>query len=240
MRKDTALYIGNNCQRQGRLSGYLQSLGFDMRKASSVSAAKRILQDQSHDLVLVQFEPFRKQIFDFLSFVRHESHEAVIIVLMAEARPKIENRLFDYGADDVAAGRQTFLTALASRIKRRFYNGRLSMLKTNRIMLKGGALVDLDRGEVRLNGFHRRLKGISDKLFRYFLENPHYVISRKELMKSHIWDNSVCPPGKAEQGRAIDMAVTRLRRMIESNPSNPQIIIAVHGTGWILAKDAVI
>ncbi len=222
MRKDTALYIGNNCQRQGRLSGYLQSLGFDMRKASSVSAAKRILQDQSHDLVLVQFEPFRKQIFDFLSFVRHESHEAVIIVLMAEARPKIENRLFDYGADDVAAGRQTFLTALASRIKRRFYNGRLSMLKTNRIMLKGGALVDLDRGEVRLNGFSRKLKGVLYKLFRYFLDNPHRVISKEELLKSYIWDNSVCSPDKVEQGRAIAMAVTRLRRRLKPDQPTPR------------------
>ncbi len=154
--------------------------------------------------------------------------------------PIIESRLFECGVDDIAAGEQTLPHALQSRIKRRLFGGRFPLPKTDKIMLKGGAVVDLERREVRLNGFHRRLKGVSDKLFRYFLENPHYAISRKELIKSHIWDNSVCPPGKAEQGRAIDMAVTRLRRIIESNPSNPQIIIAVHGTGWILAKDAVI
>ena len=240
MQKDTALYVGNNCQSQGRLSGYLQSLGFDMRKASCVSAAKQKLQEQSHDLVLIQFEPGRKQIFDFLSFVRHENHEAVIIVLMAEVRPNIESRLFDNGADDVVAGRQIFPAALTSRIKRRFYNGRLSMPKANRMMLKGGALVDLDHGEVRLKGFSRKLKGVQYKLLRYFLDNPHRAISREELIKSHIWDNSVTLPDKVEQSRATDMAVIRLRRLIEPDPSNPQIIIVVHGTGWIFAKDAVI
>jgi DNA-binding response OmpR family regulator len=240
MRKDTALYVGNDYQRRGRLNGHLQSLGFDMHKTSSILAAKQKLQDQPHNLLLIQFELVRKQILDFLSFVRHEDHEAVIMVLMAEVRPYIESRLFDNGADDVVAGRQTFPAALASRIKRRFYNGRLSLPKTNRIMLKGGALVDLDRGEVRLNGFSHKLKGVLDKLFRYFLNNPHRAISRDELIKSHIWDNSVCLPDKIEGGRAVDMAVTRLRRLIESNPSCPQIIITIYGVGWILAKDSTI
>ena len=240
MRKDTVLYLGNNCQRLGRLSGYLQSLGFDMRKAFSVSGAKQKLQEQLHDLVLIQFEPVRKQIFDFLSFVRHENREAVIIVLMAEARPNIESKLFDYGTDDVVAGRQTFPAVLTSRIKRRFYSSRLSMPTTTRIMLKGGALVDLGRGEIMLNGFSRKLEGVLYELFRYFLNSPHRAISREELIKSYIWDNSVCLPDKIESGRAVDMAIKRLRRLIEPDTSCPQIIIAVHGTGWILAKDAII
>jgi len=98
----------------------------------------------------------------------------------------------------------------------------------------------LERGDVRLNGFYRRLKGVSGKLLRYFLENPHRTVSREELIKSHIWDNSVSMPSKVEGGKAVDMAVTRLRRIIEPDPSNHQIIIAVYGTGWMLAKDAVI
>jgi len=158
---------------------------------------------------------------------------------MAKAMPIIESRLFECGVDDIAAGKQTLPVALASRIKRRLYNSKLLMPKTNRIMLKGGALVDLDRGEVILNGFSCKLKGVLYKLFRYFLNNPHRAISRDELIKSHIWDNSVCLPDKIEGGRAVDMAVTRLRRLIEPDTSCPQIIISIHGTGWILAKSAI-
>ena len=239
MDKDIALHVGNGWPGQRCLSGHLQSLGIDLHKASSVSAAKQKLQEQSYDLVLIQIEPVCKQIFDFYSFVRHENPEAVTIVLMAEAQPKIESKLFDYGVDDVAAGKQTFPSTLASRIKRRFYNDRLPLPKTNKIMLKGGTLVDLDRREVRLNGFSHTLTDVIDKLLRYFLNNPHRAISRDELIKSQIWDNSVCLPDKIQGGRAVDMTVRRLRKLIEPDPSCPQIIIAVHKIGWILAKDAI-
>lgn len=161
------------------------------------------------------------------------------MVKMVKAFPIIESKLFEYGVDDVVAGKQTLPAALKSRIKRRL-DSKLFTPHTNKIILKGGAVVDLERREVRLNGFRCKINGVSHKLFKYFLENSHRAVSREELVKSHIWDNSVCSPDKVEQGRAIDMAVTRLRRIIELEPSNPQIITSVHGTGWILAKDAVI
>jgi len=239
VQKDTALYVGSNCLRRNCLGSYLQSLGIDLHKASSISAAKQKLCEHKHDLLLIQFEPVRRHIFDFCSFARQEHYEVVILVLMAKAMPIIESKLFECGVDDIAAGKQTFPSALKSRIKRRLV-GRLPVPMANKIMLKGGAVVDLERREVRLNGSHRRLKGVQHKLLEYFLENPHRAVSKKELLHCHIWDNSVCSPDKTEQGRAIDMAMTRLKRLIEPDPSNPQIITSVHGTGWILAKDAVL
>jgi DNA-binding response OmpR family regulator len=107
-------------------------------------------------------------------------------------------------------------------------------------MLKGGAMVDLDRMEVTLNGFHHKLKRVLFKLLEYFFKNPHRAISRDELLNSDIWDNSVCSPGKIEQGKAIDMGIARLRKLIEPDTSNPQIITSVHGIGWILEKDAIV
>jgi len=158
---------------------------------------------------------------------------------MAKAMPIIEGKLFEYGVDDIAIGKQTLPVVLKSRIKRRLVS-RLSPTKTNKIMLKGGVAVDLGRREIRLNGFHRKLEGVSYKLLQYFLENPHRAVSREELLKSYIWDNSVCSSDTGERGRAIDMAMTRLRRLIEPDPSNPQIITTIYGTGWILAKNAII
>jgi len=239
VRKDTALYVGSDCAWQNCLGGHLQSIGIDLHKASSAPLAKQKICEHKYDLLLIQFESVRRHIFDFCKFTRCQHYEAVILVLMARAMPIIESKLFECGVDDIAAGKQINPFALKSRIKRRLV-GRLSVPKTNKIMLKGGAVVDLERMEVRLNGSHRRLKGVSHKLLRYFLENAHRAVSKDELLNSHIWDNSVCSPGKVEQGRAIDMAVTRLRRLIEPDPSNPKIITVVHGTGWILAKDAVL
>jgi len=239
MRKDIALYLCRDDVRQNRLRAHLQSLGIDLHKASSISLAKQKLREHKYDLLLIQFEPFQKNIFEFCKLIRNKCYETIIMVKMVKAFPIIESKLFEYGVDDVVAGKQTLPAALKSRIKRRL-DSKLFTPHTNKIILKGGAVVDLERREVRLNGFRCKINGVSHKLFKYFLENSHRAVSREELVKSHIWDNSVCSPDKVEQGRAIDMAVTRLRRIIELEPSNPQIITSVHGTGWILAKDAVI
>jgi DNA-binding response OmpR family regulator len=202
-------------------------------------SAKDELCKRKYDLLLIKFELVRRHIFDFCIFIRHEHYEVVILVLMTKVMPIIESRLFECGVDDVAVGKQTFPATLKSRIKRRLVN-RLSFPKATSIRLKGGAIVDLDRKEVILNGSRRRFSGVSDKLFRYFLENSYRAVSRRELVNSHIWDNSVCAPDKIEQGKAIDMAVTRVRRLIEPDPSKPQIITTVYGTGWMLAEDAVV
>ena len=237
--KDTALYVGSDCFGQSGLGSHLQSIGIDLHKASSTSFAKQKLCEQRYDLLLLQFEHIRGHIFDFCRFAHHKHYETVILVMMTKAMPIIESRLFGCGVDDIVAGKQTLAVALKPRIKRRLA-GRLSLPKTNKIMLKGGTVVDLERREVSLNGLHCRLNDVSHKLLLYFLENAHRAVSRNELIKSHIWDNSVCRPDKTEGGRAVDMAVLRLRRLIEPAPSNPQAIITVYGTGWILAKDALI
>lgn len=236
---DTALYVCNDSIRQTSLDSHLQSIGIEMHKASSIPIAKQRLYEHKYNLLLIHFESVRSEIFDLCTFTRVENYDAVIVILMSKVQPAIESRLFDCGVDDIAAGKQISPAALKSRIKRRLIN-RLTIPQTNKIMLKGGAIVDLERREIRLNGSHHKLKRVPLKLLQYFLDNPHRAISREELLTSHIWDNSVCSPGKIEQGRAIDMAVARLRKLIEPDPSNPQIITSIHGTGWILEKDAVL
>jgi len=236
---DTALYVCNDSVRQASLDSHLQSIGIEMHKASSIPIAKQRLYEHKYNLLLIHFESVRTDIFDLCTFTRLENYDTVIVILMSKVQPAIESRLFDCGADDIAAGKQISPNALMSRLKRRLIN--ISTVpQTNKTMLKGGAIVDLERREIRLNGSFHKLKRVPLKLLQHFLENPHRVISRDELLQSHIWDNSVCSHGKIEQGKAIDMAITRLRRLIEPDPSKPQIITSVHGTGWILEKDAVL
>jgi len=139
----------------------------------------------------------------------------------------------------VTAGKQTFPAALKSRIKKRLGSA-LSPINTNIIKFKCGTIITLEQRIVKVNGVQRRFNGVSYKLLHYFLEKQNRVVSRHELLKSHIWDNSVCSTNKFEQGKAIDMAITRLRRLIEPEPSNPRIITTIHGVGWILEKGVVI
>ena len=240
MGKDMALHVGCDYKWQRNLARDLKSLGIELDKVSSVPAAKERLQKHTYDLFLIQFETVGKQIFEFYSLIRPENSGAIIIVLITKPQNKIEKQLFDYGVDDVVTGDPVYTSTLASRIKRRFYNGKLPWTQTNKIMLKGGTLVNFSRREVRLNGFAATLSNSADRLLRYFLDNPDRVISKDELWESDLWEKSVCRAGKEEDGKAFDMAIGRLRRAIEIDPKNPYIIKTVHGRGWMLAKDAVL
>ncbi|MHC4757142.1 MAG: winged helix-turn-helix domain-containing protein [Planctomycetota bacterium] len=240
MGKDIALHLDHNHQRHQNLAHELKSLGIELHKTSSVFATKKLLEKYAYNLFLIQFETINKQILDFYSFVRSENYNAIIIVLITKSQNKIEKQLFDYGVDDVVIGNPICTSTLTSRIKKRLYTSKLSYTHTNKIMFKGGIVVNFARRQVRLNGYVNILSNSADKLLRYFLNNPDRVITRDELLESEIWDMSVARAGKQEEGKAFDMAIGRLRKAIEVNPQNPQVIKTVYGKGWMLARDVVL
>jgi len=240
MGKDVVLHLDHDHQRHQNLARDLKSLGIELHKVSSTLAAKELMKKHTYNLFLIQLETVKKQIFKFCSFILSESTVATIIVLIAKPIDKIEKQLFDCGINDVVTGNPICTSTLASRIKRRLYSGKLLWLQTNRIMLKGGTLINFANREVRLNGCLRMLSDLEDKLLRYFMNNQGRAITRDEMLESEIWDMSVARAGKKEEGKAFDMAISRLRKIIEVDPQNPQIIKTMRGKGWILAKDAVL
>jgi DNA-binding winged helix-turn-helix (wHTH) protein len=64
------------------------------------------------------------------------------------------------------------------------------------------------------------------KTLAYLIKNPRRVISRDELL-NEVWgyDNYPCT-------RTVDNHILRLRRKLESNPSNPKHFHTVHCAGY--------
>ena len=175
--------------------------------------------------------------FNFCMLVRLASAHTILIALMPDTKINIEQQLFDCGVNDVVVGRQTCTAVLIRRIQSHLKNGRLSpWLQTNNTMRLNGTLVDFDRREVWCNGAIRPLPGILPDLLKYFLDNPDRIISREELKNSHIWADSICS-SPDDGGKTFDVHISKLRKIIETNPSMPKIIKSVRGIGWKLAQD---
>jgi len=68
-------------------------------------------------------------------------------------------------------------------------------------------------------------------LLRALLEHPNQVRSRDELM------NALYGREAGPFDRAIDVGIARLRRKIELEPSAPDLIRSVRGTGYLLATE---
>lgn len=69
------------------------------------------------------------------------------------------------------------------------------------------------------------------RLLQTFLQRPHVVLSRDQLLD--------LTAGRAAQvfDRSIDNQVSRLRRKIEVDPKNPDIIKTVWGGGYVFSAD---
>ena len=66
-------------------------------------------------------------------------------------------------------------------------------------------------------------------LLRVLVEHPNRVLSRDDLME-HIHGRNAGP-----FDRAIDVQIGRLRRKVESDPANPELIKTVRGAGYLFS-----
>ena len=66
------------------------------------------------------------------------------------------------------------------------------------------------------------------RLLGYFIEHTGKVVSREELLDA-VWGYDAIP-----FTRTVDTHIAKLRKKIESDPSNPENLITVHRMGYKL------
>jgi DNA-binding response OmpR family regulator len=86
-------------------------------------------------------------------------------------------------------------------------------LRTRRLKQRDGKSIELTNGELNL--------------LAALLAAPQRILTRDQILESsRVYDNEV-------YDRSIDVQVLRLRRKIESDPSQPQFIVTERGVGYI-------
>jgi DNA-binding response OmpR family regulator len=88
--------------------------------------------------------------------------------------------------------------------------------------------MDLDRHEVLVNGLAVDLTLKEFQILKQFLESPHRVFSRQEML------NRVWGEGYALEEHALDVHIHSLRQKIEQNPASPTFLLTVRGVGYKL------
>lgn len=87
-------------------------------------------------------------------------------------------------------------------------------------------------GIVTKNGNEVFLSALEYRLLLVFISNPNSIITRGRLL-DELWDAA----GEFVNDNTLTVYIKRLREKIENNPSNPQIILTVRGTGYRLGAD---
>lgn len=227
------LIVDDNREIRELLAKYLTKNGMRVSQAANAADGRRALKDKAVDLVVLDIMMPGE---DGLSLCRHirESMETPVIFLSAMAEDTDRIVGLEIGADD-------YLTKpfnpreLLARIKA--VTRRVPSLPHAENALKEGGKIrfgqwrfDPERREVR--GDDGTLLNLSTGEFRLLtvlLRHPGVVMTRDRLLDLTRGRDA------APFDRSMDNQVSRLRKKLEQDPKNPEIIKTVWGGGYVLA-----
>ena len=105
--------------------------------------------------------------------------------------------------------------------------------KYERPLLVGRARIDLKRMEATTDGEKVSLTHKECAVLTLLLEKQGAVLARDEIL-DRAW-----APDEFPTPRTVDNFIVRLRRLIEPDPAEPQVIRSVRGVGYQLDNAAV-
>jgi len=91
--------------------------------------------------------------------------------------------------------------------------------------------VDFKTHTATCDGEAVTLSDLELRFLRHLLDRANQVVTREELL-TEVWDLPA-----TSRTRSLDTFVYRLRRLIESDPGRPAILLSVRGAGWRLVTE---
>ncbi len=92
----------------------------------------------------------------------------------------------------------------------------------------GPIQLDQDRHVIRCNGNEEHVTPRMAELLKMMIKSKGIVLDRKKMF-SKIWKTDY-----TEDTRSLDVHINWLRKIIEKDPANPQLILTVRGKGYKL------
>ncbi len=228
------LVVDDHQEIRDLVARYLREHGFRVSTVEGGAAMKRMLASSAIDLVVLDIMMPGE---DGLALCRYLREQSQIPVIMLSAMAEQTDRVvgLEVGADDYLT-KPFFPRELLARIKAVLR--RTEAMPPRREALKEESVrfdrwqLDVSRRElVGDDGVAVPLSTAEFKLLSTFLAHPQRVLSREQLLdltrgrQADVFD------------RSIDNQVSRLRRKVEADPSQPVLIKTVWGGGYMLAAE---
>jgi DNA-binding response OmpR family regulator len=243
------LVVDDEARIRSMLRRFLLDEGFAVSEAVDGTTARAALERETFDLVLLDLVLPGE---DGLSLARHIRQHSETPIIMLTGKGDLIDRVvgLETGADDYIA-KPFHLREVLARIRAlmrrtapraQMPGAQMSGAQTpalRAVSTETGAPSVLTFEGWRLDLLRRELCGQDGtpvaltagefELLCAFAQHPNRVLKRDQLM------DLVKGPDWAAYDRTIDSQVVRLRRKIETDPTNPSLIKTVRGAGYVFA-----
>lgn len=229
------LVVDDEAALREPLADYLVRQGFAAAQAASAAEARARLTAETYDIVLLDVMMPGE---DGLSLCRHLIEARQLPVIFLTARGEATDRIvgLEIGADDYVVkpfDPRELVARIRSVLRRasRAPGARAEATDELHYTFDGWRLDPLRRRLIDREGAVVAISSAEFRLLVAFLDHPRQVLDRDRLLdmvqgrEAHLFD------------RAVDNQISRLRRKIERDSRNPELIQTVWGGGYMLAAE---
>ena len=202
---------------------YLEREGYATLEAGDGSDARRLVERESPDLVVLDVMLPGTDGLELCRWIRARSE---LPVIMLTARGEEADRIvgLELGADDYVT-KPFSPRELAARVRTVLRRSRSGSLSAERLSF-GDVALDAHTREVRKGGTEVRLTAKEFDLLWFLASHPRRVFGRDQLM-SRVWGYEA-----ALDTGTVTVHVRRIREKIEDDPSEPRHLQTVWGVGY--------
>ncbi|MBI4301455.1 MAG: response regulator transcription factor [Chloroflexi bacterium] len=202
----------------------LEKAGYQVFGATDGLTGLREFFKQQPDLVILDILMPQMDGWEVCRRLRQVS-DVPIIILTARGQESDEVRGLALGADDYISkpfGNQELIARVQAALRRAQMP---AVGKNNQIYSDGIITIDYGRREVYVHGEPVELTPLEYRMLTSLIDYPEQVLTHEQLLDK-VWgmDNS--------SSESVKICVNHLRRKIETDPANPELIVTVRGVGY--------
>ena len=201
--------------------------GFQVIAATNGREAIELFQAEKPDLVCLDVMMPELNGYEVCKRIRREDDQVPLLFLTAKSEEIDTVVGLELGADDYVAkpfGVREILARIRAILRRTRLLEKKPSLGTNFTL----GTLQVFPAELRAlrNDDEIQLSLRDLKILQLFHDRPSQVITRDELY-NHAWGLDYFP-----NSRSLDQHISQLRKKVEPDPADPEIIKTVHGAGY--------
>lgn len=225
-KKLTVLAVDDDVRVLRMMERILELENYRVIKAADGKRALDILNEGNPDLVLLDVMMPGMDGYTICRRIREFSNVPIIMVTAKDNHEeKVEG--LDAGADDYIA-KPFSPKELAARIKAALRRVSFRDETPEPAFSSRGLVIDYSQHMVTLNNYELDLTATEYRLLSYLARNAGRILTTDQLL-STVWSDEYC--GELE---ILRMHITRLRRKLGEDGTNPRFILTKHGIGYVL------
>jgi len=233
-RQQRLLVVDDDSRLRDLLSKYLAEQGFDVKAVSDGAQMDRARNREHYDLIVLDLMLPGEDGLTICRRLRGTGDTTPVVMLTAKGDEIDRIVGLEMGADDYLPkpfNPRELLARIQAVLRRQGMTPPGAPAATDTLMRFGEVEVDLAARTLKRDGIAQMLTTGEFAVLHVLLQNPRQPLSRDKLM--------TLARGR-EQGpfdRAIDVQISRLRKLIEADPARPRYLQTVWGFGYVFVPD---